>query len=182
MMTDIYEKLDASHQYVGYVVLYDSFQALEEGYKDLQNQGYHINDSFTDINSLNGLTDYYIQLQIIVSSIILFMTLIIDIILMSHIHKQTRKENMVLRLTGLSNSQIMYISLYEYLIEMIISVSIASVVSIIISIVSSKLNIQTIIIINVIYFIILLLERIFLIYRELTKYTIEKVLRESEGK
>ena len=68
---------------------------------------------------------------------------------------------------------------------MIISVSIASVVSIIISIVSSKLNIQTfivIIIINVIYFIILLLERIFLIYRELNKYTIEKVLRESEGK
>lgn len=183
MMEDIYESMNLSHQYIGYMIGYDSFSQLKEGKSELEKQGYTINDTFTDIDVMNALIDYYTRLQVIVSGVIIVLTFIIDIILISHIHLQKCKENNILRLSGLSNKQLIQLDMYEYFIEIFISIIITFITILIVSLISGSFSLSRLLLmigILVLYFIFLLVERIIVIYKELHQYTIEKVLRESE--
>lgn len=183
MMKDIYESLPVSHQYAGYVILYDHFNQLQEGETELKALGYHLNTSFTDTYALNQIINYYTFLQMVIIGLIMVVTLIIDIILMSHIHMQKRKENMLLRVTGLSYHHLLKIGIYEYIIEMIVTILLSSIVTIIISLIAAKISLHTfviMIIFDIMYFILILIERMILMNKELHKYTIETILRESE--
>lgn len=184
MMKDIYESMNLSHQYIGYVIVYDSFSQLKEGKTELEKQGYTINDTFIDIDVMNALINYYRILQIIITGIIVVLTLIVDIILISHIHLQKHKESNILRLSGLFNKQLIQLDLYEYIIEIFISMIITFITILIVFLVSGSFSLSRLLLmigILILYFILLFIERIIVIYKELHQYTMEKVLRESEG-
>lgn len=184
MMKNIYEQFPVSYQYPAYVILYNHFNDLVSHKELLIKEGYHINDSFTDIQSIDAIINYYICLQILGTIMIIGVTLIIDIVLMAHIHTQKRKENMLLRLTGLSTKNIIEIEVYEYLFEIGIVFMIGIIASIVITMLSIGMSIDIFIIlglITVIYLIVFFIERILFMNREVHKYTIEKVLRKSES-
>ena len=183
MMKSLYESMQLSHKFIGYVVLYESFDDLKIGKNELERQNYHINDSFTDIDSLNNIINYYLGLQLICEMIIAVATIIIDIILMLHLHINKRKENLILMISGLSKKHLFKIEMFEYLVEMSLALFISFFATSIILFFSNQFTVKSIIIILVIasgYLTCLCLSRSIIMTKELGSFTMERFLRESE--
>lgn len=183
MMKSLYESMQLSHKFIGYVVLYENFDDLKVGKNELEQQNYHINDSFTDIDSLSNIINYYLGLQLICETIIAAATIIIDIILILHLHLNKRKENLVLMISGLSKKHLFKIEIFEYLIEISLALFLSFFATSIILFVSNQFNFKSVIIILVIasgYIICLCLSRSMIMLKELRSFTMERLLRESE--
>lgn len=180
---EIYESFPTSHQYPAYVVMYDDYKQLVDSKNHLEKEGYHINDAFVDIQTLENIEIYYTRLQTIINVIIFIIIMIIDIVVTSHLHLQKRKENVFLRVNGLTCPDMIKMDIFEYIFEIVVTLVISIIITSIILIFLVGMNINTLKIISVmsfIYFIIFLIERFIQAYMEFHHYTIEKVLRERE--
>ena len=182
-MQQIYELFPTSHQYPAYVAMFDSYRQLEECKTNLQEEGYTVNDAFVDIQALKDIETYYTHLQALVNMIIFIIMITIDLIIISHLHLQKRKENIFLRVNGLTMFDMVKIDFFEYIIEILTTfVFSASIITVILAF-STGIDIEALkIVIFMIsmYFVVFLIERLLLAYMEYHNYTIEKVLRENE--
>ena len=176
-MKSIYEKNSKDKQYIGYVICYDTYDALEKALKDYESSGYTINDSFTDRESMNSLNNYYQMLMFTFIGIIILVAMIIDIVLESHLLMQRKSELVLLRISGLREKDLIHISLTESIIGLCAVLVISTIISIIMLLLTGIFSLVAPLISTFVFIIILLLERVMTQSRFIKKIDIVTELR-----
>lgn len=176
-MKSIYEKNSKDKQYIGYVICYDTYDALEKALKDYESSGYTINDSFTDRESMNSLNNYYQMLMFTFIGIIILVAMIIDIVLESHLLMQRKSELVLLRISGLREKDLIHISLTESIIGLCAVLVISTIISIIMLLLTGIFSLVAPLIATIVFTITLLLERVMTQSRFIKKIDIVTELR-----
>lgn len=178
-MQELYDSFETSNEYIGYVLIFDSFDQLKESVDKLSNQ-YNINDTFTNIKAIDNITDYYQDLLIDFIKNIMAITLIIDIVINLHLYKQRRKEMCILKISGLENKHLHMLVTYELFVEIAIillaNTIIVSILMLILNLFSIKALI-TMLLVELMYIVIIMIERLLISKFYLTKIVMEKELR-----
>lgn len=177
LMKSIYEKNSKDKQYIGYVICYDTYDALEKALKGYEKSGYTINDSFTDRESMNSLNNYYQMLMFTFAGIIILVAMIIDIVLESHLLMQRKSELVLLRISGLREKDLIHISLTESIIGLCAVLVISTIISIIMLLLTGIFSLVAPLISTFVFIIALLLERVMTQSRFIKKIDIVTELR-----
>ena len=181
LMKTLYEMNSNDNQYIGYVINYDTFDELETALKGYEKKGYTINDSFTDRESMDSLNHYYQMLMLTFAGIIILATMIIDIVLESHLLMQRKSELILLRISGLREKDLIHISFTESIIGLCVVLIISTTISLIIMLLTGISSLIAPVISTIIFIITLLLERIMTQSRFIKKMDIITELRSEEA-
>lgn len=179
MMENIYKQSKGNNEYVAYVLIYDSYDELSSDKTQLSKQ-YNINDTFIDSSLMNKLNNYYIKIETMIITIILFITLLIDIILNNQLCFQRKKELAILKIIGLRNKDVLYILMNEYLFESLSVIGVTLIIELLLLVILNIISFRilvTIIIVDLLFFVILLIERFILSRLFVSKIKMEYVLR-----
>lgn len=176
-MKTIYENNSKDKQYIGYVICYDTYDALEKALKGYEKSGYTVNDSFTDRESMDSLNNYYQMLMFTFAGIIILVAMIIDIVLESHLLMQRKSELVLLRISGLREKDLIHISLTESIIGLCAVLVISTIISIIMLLLTGIFSLVAPLISTFVFIIALLLERVITQSRFIKKIDIVTELR-----
>ena len=91
ILQDIYKQSGCTPRYIGYIIKTNTYNELNELIDYYESKGYRINDSFTDREAMNSLDSYYKNMMFTFAGVILVISVLIDIVLESHLLMQRKK-------------------------------------------------------------------------------------------
>lgn len=168
ILQDIYKQSECTPRYIGYIIKTDTYY---------ESKGYRINDSFTDREAMNSLDSYYKNMMFTFAGVILVISVLIDIVLESHLLMQRKKELVLLLISGLLKKDLQRISMVETLGSISIVVVSSTLISSIMSLILGTFNMVTLSSMTVLFIIILLIERMVLQNKFINKLNIVDELR-----
>ncbi|MFR8978850.1 hypothetical protein [Catenibacterium sp.] len=142
-----------------------------------KSKGYRINDSFTDREAMNSLDSYYKNMMFTFAGVILVISVLIDIVLESHLLMQRKKELVLLLISGLLKKDLQRISMIESLGSISIVVVSSTLISVVMSCILGTFDIITLSSMTVLFIAIFLIERMVLQNKFINKLNIVDELR-----
>lgn len=177
ILQDIYKQSECTPRYIGYIIKTDTYDELNKMVDYYESKGYRINDSFTDREAMNSLDSYYKNMMFTFAGVILVISVLIDIVLESHLLMQRKKELVLLLISGLLKKDLQRISMVETLGSISIVVVSSTLISSIMSLILGTFNMVTLSSMTVLFIIILLIERMVLQNKFINKLNIVDELR-----
>ena len=177
ILQDIYKQSECTPRYIGYIIKTDTYDELNKLVDYYESKGYRINDSFTDREAMNSLDSYYKNMMFTFAGVILVISVLIDIVLESHLLMQRKKELVLLLISGLLKKDLQRISMVETLGSISIVVVSSTLISSIMSLILGTFNMVTLSSMTVLFIIILLVERMVLQNKFINKLNIVDELR-----
>ncbi len=177
ILQDIYKQSGCTPRYIGYIIKTNTYNELNELIDYYESKGYRINDSFTDREAMNSLDSYYKNMMFTFADVILVISVLIDIVLESHLLMQRKKELVLLLISGLLKKDLQRISMVETLGSISIVVVSSTLISSIMSLILGTFNMVTLSSMTVLFIIILLIERMVLQNKFINKLNIVDELR-----
>lgn len=175
ILQDIYKQSECTPRYIGYIIKTDTYDELNKLVDYYESKGYRINDSFTDREAMNSLDSYYKNMMFTFAGVILVISVLIDIVLESHLLMQRKKELVLLLISGLLKKDLQRISMVETLESISIVVVSSTLISSIMSLILGTFNMVTLS--SMLFIIILLIERMVLQNKFINKLNIVDELR-----
>lgn len=126
---------------------------------------------------MNSLDSYYKNMMFTFAGVILVISVLIDIVLESHLLMQRKKELVLLLISGLLKKDLQRISMVETLGSISIVVVSSTLISSIMSLILGTFNMVTLSSMTVLFIIILLIERMVLQNKFINKLNIVDELR-----
>ena len=160
--------------YIIKTITFDVFNELIDYYVS---KGYSINDSFTDREAMNSLDSYYKNMMFTFAGVILLISVLIDIVLESHLLMQRKKELVLLLISGLLKKDLQRISMIETLGSISIVVVSSTLISFVMSCILGTFDIITLSSMTVLFIAIFLIERMVLQNKFINKLNIVDELR-----
>lgn len=173
----IYKQSECTPRYIGYIIKTDTYDELNKLVDYYESKGYRINDSFTDREAMNSLDSYYKNMMFTFAGVILVISVLIDIVLESHLLMQRKKELVLLLISGLLKKDLQRISMVETLGSISIVVVSSTLISSIMSLILGTFNMVTLSSMTVLFIVILLIERLVLQNKFINKLNIVDELR-----
>lgn len=177
ILQDIYKQSGCTPRYIGYIIKTNTYNELNELIDYYESKEYRINDSFTDREAMNSLDSYYKNMMFTFAGVILVISVLIDIVLESHLLMQRKKELVLLLISGLLKKDLQRISMVETLGSISIVVVSSTLISSIMSLILGTFNMVTLSSMTVLFIIILLIERMVLQNKFINKLNIVDELR-----
>lgn len=177
ILQDIYKQSGCTPRYIGYIIKTDTYDELNKLVDYYESKGYRINDSFTDREAMNSLDSYYKNMMFTFAGVILVISVLIDIVLESHLLMQRKKELVLLLISGLLKKDLQRISMIESLGSISIVVVSSTLISSIMSLILGTFDIITLSSMTVLFIAILLIERMVLQNKFINKLNIVDELR-----
>ena len=177
ILQEIYKQSECTPCYIGYIIKTNTYNELNELIDYYESKGYRINDSFTDREAMNSLDSYYKNMMFTFAGVILVISVLIDIVLESHLLMQRKKELVLLLISGLLKKDLQRISMVETLGSISIVVVSSTLISSIMSLILGTFNMVTLSSMTVLFIIILLIERMVLQNKFINKLNIVDELR-----
>lgn len=177
ILQDIYKQSECTPRYIGYIIKTDTYDELNKLVDYYESKGYRINDSFSDREAMNSLDSYYKNMMFTFAGVILVISVLIDIVLESHLLMQRKKELVLLLISGLLKKDLQRISMVETLGSISIVVVSSTLISSIMSLILGTFNMVTLSSMTVLFIIILLIERMVLQNKFINKLNIVDELR-----
>lgn len=177
ILQDIYKQSECTPRYIGYIIKTDTYDELNKLVDYYESKGYRINDSFTDREAMNSLDSYYKNMMFTFAGVILVISVLIDIVLESHLLMQRKKELVLLLISGLLKKDLQRISMVETLGSISIVVVSSTLISSIMSLILGTFNMVTLSSMTVLFIIILVIERMVLQNKFINKLNIVDELR-----
>ena len=177
ILQDIYKQSECTPRYIGYIIKTDTYDELNKLVDYYESKGYRINDSFTDREAMNSLDSYYKNMMFTFAGVILVISVLIDIVLESHLLMQRKKELVLLLISGLLKKDLQRISMIESLGSISIVVVSSTLISSIMSLILGTFNMVTLSSMTVLFIVILLIERLVLQNKFINKLNIVDELR-----
>lgn len=177
ILQDIYKQSECTPRYIGYIIKTDTYDELNKLVDYYESKGYRINDSFTDREAMNSLDSYYKNMMFTFAGVILLISVLIDIVLESHLLMQRKKELVLLLISGLLKKDLQRISMIETLGSISIVVVSSTLISVVMSCILGTFDIITLSSMTVLFIAILLIERIVLQNKFISKLNIVDELR-----
>lgn len=177
VLQDIYKQSECTPRYIGYIIKTDTYDELNELVDYYESKGYRINDSFTDREAMNSLDSYYKNMMFTFAGVILVISVLIDIVLESHLLMQRKKELVLLLISGLLKKDLQRISMIETLGSISIVVVSSTLISLVMSLILGTFDIVTLSSMTVLFIAILLIERLVLQNKFINKLNIVDELR-----
>lgn len=177
ILQEIYKQSECTPCYIGYIIKTNTYNELNELIDYYESKGYRINDSFTDREAMNSLDSYYKNMMFTFAGVILVISVLIDIVLESHLLMQRKKELVLLLISGLLKKDLQRISMIESLGSISIVVVSSTLISSIMSLILGTFDIVTLSSMTVLFIIILLIERMVLQNKFINKLNIVDELR-----
>lgn len=177
ILQDIYKQSECTPRYIGYIIKTDTYDELNKLVDYYESRGYRINDSFTDREAMNSLDSYYKNMMFTFAGVILVISVLIDIVLESHLLMQRKKELVLLLISGLLKKDLQRISMVETLGSISIVVVSSTLISSIMSLILGTFNMVTLSSMTVLFIVILLIERMVLQNKFINKLNIVDELR-----
>lgn len=177
ILQDIYKQSECTPRYIGYIIKTDTYDELNKLVDYYESKGYRINDSFTDREAMNSLDSYYKNMMFTFAGVILVISVLIDIVLESHLLMQRKKELVLLLISGLLKKDLQRISMVETLGSISIIVVSSTLISSIMSLILGTFNMVTLSSMTVLFIVILLIERLVLQNKFINKLNIVDELR-----
>lgn len=177
ILQDIYKQSECTTRYIGYIVKTNTYDELNELIDYYESKGYRINDSFTDREAMNSLDSYYKNMMFTFAGVILVISVLIDIVLESHLLMQRKKELVLLLISGLLKKDLQRISMIETLGSISIVVVSSTLISVVMSCILGTFDIITLSSMTVLFIAILLIERMVLQNKFISKLNIVDELR-----
>lgn len=177
ILQDIYKQSECTPRYIGYIIKTDTYDELNKLADYYESKGYRINDSFTDREAMNSLDSYYKNMMFTFAGVILVISVLIDIVLESHLLMQRKKELVLLLISGLLKKDLQRISMVETLGSISIVVVSSTLISSIMSLILGTFNMVTLSSMTVLFIVILLIERLVLQNKFINKLNIVDELR-----
>lgn len=177
ILQDIYKQSECTPRYIGYIIKTDTYDELNKLVDYYESKGYRINDSFTDREAMNSLDSYYKNMMFTFAGVILVISVLIDIVLESHLLMQRKKELVLLLISGLLKKDLQRISMVETLGSISIVVVSSTLISSIMSLILGTFNLVTLSSMTVLFIVILLIERLVLQNKFINKLNIVDELR-----
>ena len=177
ILQDIYKQSECTPRYIGYIIKTDTYDELNELVDYYESKGYRINDSFTDREAMNSLDSYYKNMMFTFAGVILVISVLIDIVLESHLLMQRKKELVLLLISGLLKKDLQRLSMVETLGSISIVVVSSTLISLVMSLILGTFDIVTLSSMTVLFIVILLIERMVLQNKFINKLNIVDELR-----
>lgn len=177
ILQDIYKQSECTPRYIGYIIKTDTYDELNKLVDYYESKGYRINDSFTDREAMNSLDSYYKNMMFTFAGVILVISVLIDIVLESHLLMQRKKELVLLLISGLLKKDLQRISMIETLGSISIVVVSSTLISLVMSLILGTFDIVTLSSMTVLFIAILLIERLVLQNKFINKLNIVDELR-----
>lgn len=177
ILQDIYKQSGCTPRYIGYIIKTNTYNELNELIDYYESKGYRINDSFTDREAMNSLDSYYKNMMFTFAGVILVISVLIDIVLESHLLMQRKKELVLLLISGLLKKDLQRISMIETLGSISIVVVSSTLISVVMSCILGTFDIITLSSMTVLFIAILLIERMVLQNKFINKLNIVDELR-----
>ena len=177
ILQDIYKQSECTPRYICYIIKTDTYDELNKLVDYYESKGYRINDSFTDREAMNSLDSYYKNMMFTFAGVILVISVLIDIVLESHLLMQRKKELVLLLISGLLKKDLQRISMVETLGSISIVVVSSTLISSIMSLILGTFNMVTLSSMTVLFIVILLIERLVLQNKFINKLNIVDELR-----
>lgn len=177
ILQDIYKQSGCTPRYIGYIIKTNTYNELNELIDYYESKGYRINDSFTDREAMNSLDSYYKNMMFTFAGVILVISVLIDIVLESHLLMQRKKELVLLLISGLLKKDLQRISMIESLGSISIVVVSSTLISVVMSCILGTFDIITLSSMTVLFIAILLIERMVLQNKFINKLNIVDELR-----
>lgn len=177
ILQGIYKQSECTPRYIGYIIKTDTYDELNELVDYYESKGYRINDSFTDREAMNSLDSYYKNMMFTFAGVILVISVLIDIVLESHLLMQRKKELILLLISGLLKKDLQRISMIETLGSISIVVVSSTLISLVMSLILGTFDIVTLSSMTVLFIAILLIERLVLQNKFINKLNIVDELR-----
>lgn len=177
ILQDIYKQSECTPRYIGYIIKINTYNELNELIDYYESKGYRINDSFTDREAMNSLDLYYKNMMFTFAGVILVISVLIDIVLESHLLMQRKKELVLLLISGLLKKDLQRISMVETLGSISIVVVSSTLISVVMSCILGTFDIVTLSSMTVLFITVLLIERIVLQNKFINKLNIVDELR-----
>lgn len=177
ILQDIYKQSGCTPRYIGYIIKTNTYNELNELIDYYESKGYRINDSFTDREAMNSLDSYYKNMMFTFAGVTLVISVLIDIVLESHLLMQRKKELVLLLISGLLKKDLQRISMIETLGSISIVVVSSTLISVVMSCILGTFDIITLSSMTVLFIAILLIERIVLQNKFINKLNIVDELR-----
>lgn len=177
ILQDIYKQSECTPRYIGYIIKTDTYDELNKLVDYYESKGYRINDSFTDREAMNSLDSYYKNMMFTFAGVILVISVLIDIVLESHLLMQRKKELVLLLISGLLKKDLQRISMVETLGSISIVVVSSTLISVVMSCILGTFDIITLSSMTVLFIAILLIERMVLQNKFINKLNIVDELR-----
>ncbi len=177
ILQDIYKQSECAPRYIGYIIKTDTYDELNKLVDYYESKGYRINDSFTDREAMNSLDSYYKNMMFTFAGVILLISVLIDIVLESHLLMQRKKELVLLLISGLLKKDLQRISMIETLGSISIVVVSSTLISVVMSCILGTFDIITLSSMTVLFIAILLIERMVLQNKFINKLNIVDELR-----
>ena len=177
ILQDIYKQSECTPRYIGYIIKTNTYNELNELVDYYESKGYRINDSFTDREAMNSLDSYYKNMMFTFAGVILVISVLIDIVLESHLLMQRKKELVLLLISGLLKKDLQRISMVETLESISIVVVSSTLISLVMSLILGTFDIVTLSSMTVLFIVILLIERMVLQNKFINKLNIVEELR-----
>lgn len=177
MMIELYDP-QPNEKANSYVVLYDNYDQLLEDKETLLAQGYHINDTFIDIDVIEEMNQYYQKMKLTFFGIIAAVTVLVVLAINLYLYFQRRKEIALLKISGLNNLDIYKIFISEFFIEYLFVIAVSAGLVISVNLILNIMNLQT-------FFMTMMLDLSMLLFMLLIrsllfKYYVPKIDMESE--
>lgn len=177
ILQDIYKQSECTPRYIGYIIKTDTYDELNKLVDYYESKGYRINDSFTDREAMNSLDSYYKNMMFTFAGVILVISVLIDIVLESHLLMQRKKELVLLLISGLLKKDLQRISMIESLGSISIVVVSSTLISVVMSCILGTFDIVTLSSMTVLFIAIFLIERMVLQNKFINKLNIVDELR-----
>lgn len=177
ILQNVYKQSECTPRYIGYIIKTDTYDELNELVDYYESKGYRINDSFTDREAMNSLDSYYKNMMFTFAGVILVISVLIDIVLESHLLMQRKKELVLLLISGLLKKDLQRISMIETLGSISIVVVSSTLISLVMSLILGTFDIVTLSSMTVLFIAILLIERLVLQNKFINKLNIVDELR-----
>lgn len=177
ILQDIYKQSECTPRYIGYIIKTDTYDELNKLVDYYESKGYRINDSFTDREAMNSLDSYYKNIMFTFAGVILVISVLIDIVLESHLLMQRKKELVLLLISGLLKKDLQRISMIESLGSISIVVVSSTLISVVMSCILGTFDIITLSSMTVLFIAIFLIERMVLQNKFINKLNIVDELR-----
>lgn len=177
ILQDIYKQSGCTPRYIGYIIKTNTYNELNELIDYYESKGYRINDSFTDREAMKSLDSYYKNMMFTFAGVILVISVLIDIVLESHLLMQRKKELVLLLISGLLKKDLQRISMIESLGSISIVVVSSTLISVVMSCILGTFDIITLSSMTVLFIAILLIERMVLQNKFINKLNIVDELR-----
>lgn len=172
ILQDIYKQSECTPRYIGYIIKTDTYDELNKLVDYYESKGYRINDSFTDREAMNSLDSYYKNMMFTFAGVILVISVLIDIVLESHLLMQRKKELVLLLISGLLKKDLQRISMIESLGSISIVVVSSTLISVVMSCILGTFDIITLSSMTVLFIAIFLIERMVLQNKFINKLNI----------